>query len=68
MKSLSQFVAYLAMLALLSLPPWLALRYSDVSFAFISVMGMLFTLNMSTAFVLSAQKSGIRKYKEIDIS
>jgi len=36
-------------------------------FAFLSVMGIILTFHMSTAFVLSAQNSKVKKYKEIDM-
>ena len=67
MKSLTGLLGYACMVALLSLPLWLALRYSDVSFAFISVMGVIVTLHLSIAFVLSAQNTKTKKYREIDI-
>ena len=67
MKGFVGLVGYACTVALLSLPLWLALRYSDVSFAFISVMGVIVTLHLSIAFVLSAQNTKGKKYKEIDI-
>jgi hypothetical protein len=67
MKTVTGLVGYATIVALLSLPSWLALRYSDVDFAFISVMAIIVTFHMSTAFVLSAQNSKVKKFKEIDM-
>ena len=67
MKSLAGLIGYVCIVALFSVPSWLALRYSDVDFAFVSVMAIIVTFQMSIAFVLSAQNSKTKKYKEIDI-
>jgi hypothetical protein len=66
-KSLMGLAGYVCMVALLSVPAWLALRHSHVSFAFLSVMGLMITLHLSIAFVLSAQNTKTKKYREIDI-
>jgi len=68
MKTVVGLIGYVGMVATLSVPSWLALRYSDVDFAFVSVMLTTVALHMSIAFVLSAQNSTIKRYREIDIS
>ena len=67
MKTIAGVIGYVIIVAMFAAPSWLALRYSDVDFAFISVMILIITLHMSLSFVLSAQNSKGRKYKEIDI-
>ena len=67
MKTIVGLIGYVCIVASLAVPSWLALRYSDVDFAFLSVMGIILTFHMSTAFVLSAQNSKVKKYKEIDM-
>jgi len=68
MKTVVGLVGYVSIVACLALPSWLALRYSSIDFAFISVMAIVVTFHMSIAFVLSAQNSKVKKYKEIDIT
>ena len=68
MKTVVGLIGYVCIVASLAFPSWLALRYSNVDFAFFSVMAIVVTFHMSIAFVLSAQNSKIKKYKEIDMS
>ena len=68
MKTITGLIGYALLVAFLSLPSWFALRYSDIDFAFLSVMAIVMTLQMSVAFILAAQNSGkVKKYKEIDM-
>ena len=67
MKTIIGLIGYVGVVALLAVPSWVALRYSDVDFAFISVMAIIITFHMSVAFVLSAQNTKIKKFKEIDM-
>jgi|TARA_B110001454_G_scaffold140506_1_gene130487 hypothetical protein len=67
MKTVVGLVGYVCMVAIISVPSWLAMRYSDIPIAFLSIMGLLLTFHLSIAFVLSAQKGPGKKYKEIDL-
>jgi len=67
MKTIVGLIGYVCIVAFLALPSWLGLRYSDVDFAFLSIMAIILTFHMSIAFVLSAQSSKVKKYKEIDM-
>ena len=67
MKTIVGLIGYVCIVAFLTLPSWLALRYSDIDFAFLSIMAIVLTFHMSMAFVLSAQNSKVKKYKEIDM-